>query len=309
MARRNAWWLAGCVWWGAFAAPVAGQDPGESNTAEQDRDPASDDAAEPAPAELVNHAPEETEPTEPVNINAEPVRNEPVDPEPGGSEPPAQEGVESPGDDAEEGPWRNEFLRFDLGGILNLYTAAVEVGTDGESNQRLVNDVSFGLHAAATWRFWGPFSVGLYAQFETGSREYGRFDEVGPDGVAMVEREGGGSFTEFWFGPLLRAQWEALFLEFGWGPLGIRSDNGRDDLPADGRTDGSFRTTPSIAWLIGIGAAVELFSDLELVMRLNYRIRYYEVRGGEDLDQGLAHGTQDFIPFVGLAWAFDRTIL
>ena len=210
---------------------------------------------------------------------------------------------------ADEGPWRNELFRLDLGGIMTWYTSAVEMGTDGESNDQLANDFSFGLFASASWRFWGPFSVGLYVQFEAGNRKYGTFTGDVVDGVAIVDRQGGGGFSETWFGPLVRAQWESLFLEVGWGPLGFRSDDGRVDLPAGGEASGAFQTTPSTAWLIGIGAAVPLLLDLELVMRINYRIRYYESRGGDDLDGGLAHGTQDLIPFVGLAWAFDRSLL
>ena len=205
-------------------------------------------------------------------------------------------------------PWRNELFRFDLGGILNFYTSAVEVTTAGESNRRLSNDMSLGLHAAATWRIWGPFALGVYGQFETGNREYGHLMDV-VDDVTVVSLDGGGSFREIWVGPLLRVQWKSVFAELGWGPLGFRFDDGRTDLPAAGRTDGAFRTTPSIAWLFGVGAAVPLIADLELVMRLNYRIRYYEVRGGEPLDGRLAHGTQDVIPFIGLAWALRRSIL
>ena len=205
-----------------------------------------------------------------------------------------------------EDPWRNEFLRFDLGGILNFYTSAVEVSTSGESNRRLTTDMSGGFVAAATWRVWGPFAVGVYAQFEAGERSFGHFSEV-RDGVAIVEGDGGGGFRELWFGPLLRFQWKSVFAEVGWGPAGFRWDSARTDLPAGGAASGAFRTTPSIAWLLGIGTAVEIWGDFELVLRLNYRIRYYEVRGGRDLDEGLAHGTQDIIPFIGLAWAVERT--
>ncbi len=160
----------------------------------------------------------------------------------------------------------------------------------------------------------------MYLQFETGTREFGVFSGDVTDGVARVEQLGGGGFNEVWLGPLLRAQWEAVFLEFGWGAFGVRSDDGRADLPAGGSPDGAFRTTPSIAWLVGVGTSVELWSDLELILRLNYRIRYYTTRGGEDLDGArvpgaatptapLAHGTQDIQPFIGLAWAVDQTVL
>lgn len=209
----------------------------------------------------------------------------------------------------DEGPWRNEFFRFDLGGFLSWYTAAVEVGTDGSSNQQLIDDFSFGLHAAASWRFWGPFSIGMYMQFETGERNAGRFTGTVAGDLAVSETLIGGTFSEVWWGPLVRAQWESLFLEVGWGPLGFRTDDGRPDLSAGGSTEGAFQTTPGTAWLFALGASVEVYGPIELLFRISYRIRYYETRGGTDLDQGLGFGTQDVIPFVGAAWAIDKSIL
>lgn len=216
---------------------------------------------------------------------------------------------EGEADEPDEGPWRNELFRFDLGGFFNWYTAAVEVGTEGESNRQLITDLSFGLHAAATWRFWGPFSLGMYMQFETGERDAGRFTGTVMGDLAVSESLIGGSFSEVWWGPLLRAQWESLFLEVGWGPLAFRTDNGRPDLPAGGSTDGAFQATPSTTWLLALGASVPVYGPIELVFRISYRVRYYETRGGTDLDQGVGFGTQDVIPFIGAAWAIDRSLL
>lgn len=208
--------------------------------------------------------------------------------------------------EAPEAPWGDELFRFDLGAFISWYTAAAEVGTDGESNRQLISDFSLGLHGAASYRVWGPFSVGAYLQFEAGQRDAGRFTGRVEGDLARVESLTGGGFNEFWLGPLLRAQWRGLFVELGWGPLAIRHDSGRSDLTAGGRTDGAFAASPTTAWLVGLGAAVDLYGPLQAVVRINYRIRYYETRGGRDLDQGLGHGTQDVIPFVGVAWALDR---
>ncbi|MEM1033794.1 MAG: hypothetical protein AAGN82_25900 [Myxococcota bacterium] len=203
-----------------------------------------------------------------------------------------------------------EVLRFDLGGSGSLYTSAAEVSTSGESNQRLANDAQFGMYTSGTWRFWGPFSVGWFGQFDLGRRDYGRFDRVADDGeTALVVRDGGGPFWEVWTGPLLRVQWRALYVEGGWGAFGVRGDDARTDLPnTDGDTDGAFRTTPTIAWQLGIGANVEVAPPVFLALRLNYRIRYYETRGGADLAQGLAHGTQDILPFIGFAYRLDESL-
>ena len=205
--------------------------------------------------------------------------------------------------------WGTEQFRFELGGIYSLYTSAVERGTDGESNKQLVVDSSFGLYGAATYRVWGPISLGLFGQFESGNRRAGEFTgefDENDSSKALVGPRTGGNYWEFWFGPLIRAQYKGVFAEFGWGAVGIRNDEGRPDLPeVDGGT-GTFRTDPGLAWLIGIGGALEIADPIQLILRINYRIRYYTTRGGDDFQDGVAHGTQDIIPFVGLAWVIDR---
>jgi hypothetical protein len=45
-------------------------------------------------------------------------------------------------------------------------------------------------------------------------------------------------------------------------------------------------------------------STLDLVLRLQYRIRYYDSRGSSALAGGAVHGTQNYTPFVGVAWSF-----
>jgi hypothetical protein len=45
-------------------------------------------------------------------------------------------------------------------------------------------------------------------------------------------------------------------------------------------------------------------STLDLVHRLQYRIRYYDSRGSSALAGGAVHGTQNYTPFVGVAWSF-----
>ena len=211
--------------------------------------------------------------------------------------------------EAAEDIWGSEQFRFELGGIYSFYTAAVERGTDGESNKQLVVDSSFGLFGAGSYRVWGPLSVGLFTQYEIGNRRSGEFTgNFDDDDVALVGPRFGGSYWELWFGPLVRAQYKGVFAEVGWGLVGMRGDEGRDDLPGeDGNTD-AFRSDPATAWLFAVGGALELSDSLplELILRMNYRIRYYTSRGGEDLTQGTGHGTQDFVPFVGLAWRIDR---
>ncbi len=101
---------------------------------------------------------------------------------------------------------------------------------------------------------------------------------------------------------MVRAQWRTLFVELAYAPLGIRSDDARTDLPSESGTDSALRTSFAIAWYAALGGGVPVTDDLEVVLRLELRVRYYDRRGDGKLVDNLVHGTQNFTPFVGVAW-------
>lgn len=202
-----------------------------------------------------------------------------------------------------------EMIRVDAGLTFGHFQQQVKSEVGGARGERIVDETHFGVSLFGTYAVWGPIRAGLFAQLDAGSREQARFSGFDAMGGAMTEGRVGGSYLEFWIGPLLRAQWRGLFAELGWGALGVRSDDARDDLAAsDGATDGAFRTTPAIAWLVALGGVVPVVDAWDVVLRLEYRIRYYDSRGGEDLAGGVVHGTQDITPFVGVAYRFDRPV-
>ncbi len=192
-------------------------------------------------------------------------------------------------------------LRLDLGLTFSRFEQQVKTEVGGARGERLVEETTFGAAAMATWRLWGPLEGGLFVQYDLGLREAGRF--AGFDGDrAVVEPSVGGGYQELWVGPLLRGSWRGAFVELGWGAVGLRWDDARDDLPdADGDTDAALRTRPSIAWLAALGGAVPLAEAWALAIRLEYRVRYYDRRDAPLADD-IAHGTQNFTPFVGVAW-------
>ncbi len=98
---------------------------------------------------------------------------------------------------------------------------------------------------------------------------------------------------------------DIAFVELGWMPLMLRSDDSRVDLPnTAGDTDGLFVGSRSVAWLLGFGVNVPLSDSVALLLRLDYRIRYFVSRGGEDLAGGLEHGGQSIVPRVGVSASF-----
>ncbi|MCA9539027.1 MAG: hypothetical protein KC620_09060 [Myxococcales bacterium] len=198
-----------------------------------------------------------------------------------------------------------EFLRFDLALTFNRFEQQVKSEIGGARGERLVEESKLGFAGLATWRFFGPLSAGIFARFDTGTRNAGRFVGLDDQNRAVVEGEVGGDFSELWIGPVIRGQWRMVFAELGYGALGRRWDDARADLAAkDGDTDAALRTSPTVAWLAAIGGQINVVSQLDLVLRVEYRVRYYD-RRDEPLRDELVHGTQEWSPFIGAAWRID----
>lgn len=195
-----------------------------------------------------------------------------------------------------------ETWRFDLGLTFARFEQQVKSEIGGARGQRLVEESRFGVNALASYTVWGPLSVGAFAWFDVGSRDAGRFAGLDEDDKAVVEDEVGGDFLELWVGPMVRARWRAVFVELGYGAYGVRSDDARDDLADEnGDTDAPLRTSPTIAWRLALGGHVPLAGPVELALRLEYRVRYYTARDAPLRDE-MAHGTQEYAPFVGVSW-------
>jgi hypothetical protein len=196
-------------------------------------------------------------------------------------------------------------FRLDGGGTFSRFEQQVKTEIGGARGERLVESMEAGFVQMLTYRVWGPLSVGHFIQFDAGTRQAGRFAGFDPDGKTIVEGNLGGAYYELWIGPLLRAEWRRLFVELGYGALGARVDEARSDLAAEGgAAAGALRTRATVAWVIGAGGGVPLAEDVELALRLEYRVRYYDRRGGKPLANGIVHGTQNFTPFAGIAWRF-----
>lgn len=147
--------------------------------------------------------------------------------------------------------------------------------------------------------------LGVFLRWDVGAREAGRFAGFNTaTGKTVVEGEVGGGFQELWLGPTVRFAWRMLWAEVGYGAVGLRWDDAREDLrDASGDAQGALKTHPGIAWVFGVGGLVALTDGLDLSLRLEYRIRYYNRRGSALADQ-IVHGTQNYSPLIGVRWAF-----
>ena len=205
-----------------------------------------------------------------------------------------------PGIGAAQGPWR-----LDAGLTVSRFEQQVKTEVGGARGDRLVENSEIGLLHMLTYNVWGPLDVGVFQQLDAGKRSAGRFVAFDANGAPLVEGEIGGSYLEMWAGPVIRAHWRKLFVELGYGALGRRHDTARSDLPSEsGDTSGALRTHPTIAWMFGLGGAVPVTDELSVALRVEYRVRYYDRRGGHELADETVHGTQNLTPFMGIAWNF-----
>ena len=192
---------------------------------------------------------------------------------------------------------------IDGGLIISHFQQQVKQEVGDPRGERLVYEYELGLMVTGRYSFNEYISAGLFLRTDFGKREAALFDGFDDEGKTVVKNNLGGDYTEVWFGPKISFYWKQIFAEFGYGMVGIRSDDGRNDLPSTtGNTSGSFTTTPSIAWLITFGGLIPLFEDLNILLSLEYRLRYYDERGGNPLTDNIEHGTQSISPIIGVSW-------
>lgn len=196
--------------------------------------------------------------------------------------------------------------RIDAGLTFSHFQQQVKAEIGDPRGERLVLQTEFGLLAMGTYRVWEYLQGGLFLQYDQGTRRAARFDRIDPvTGKTVTKDQVGGPYSEFWIGPFIRGEWKNLVGEFGWGLFGVRSDDGRTDLASTrGDTTGTINLLPSVALFAALGASVPLENQFSLVVRLEYRLRYYKGREGEPFVNNIKHGTQNITPFVGLSWKF-----
>jgi hypothetical protein len=196
-------------------------------------------------------------------------------------------------------------LRIEGGLTLSHFQQQVKAEIGGDRGQRLVYEESIGFVLTGGYRIHNLFYIGLYSQYDGGKRTLALFDGFDDEGRTRVRNTLGGVYREFWFGPLVQFTWKTLSVEWAYAAIGMRSDDGRKDIPAaDGDVSKAFRTHPTIAWMFSVGAAVPVLEQIDLVVRIQYRARYYNKRGSKDLIDNIDHGTQSISPLIGLSWRF-----
>lgn len=255
------------------------------------------EVASPAP-------PQESEPAEPYSEPQVPEATTVSTPTASAVDEGESEELEELENDDEANTWErvSEGLRLDLGLTYSTFEQQVKSEVGGVSVEPIVEDRSFGLALTATYGIWKYIRLGVFFQLDMGSRFSARYTGLDASGTPIISGRIGGSYREFWMGPLLRVQWKGIAAEFGYGAFGVRSDDARDDLPTAAGETGALRTSPRIAWHAALSGYVPVHPHVDVVFRVQYRVRYYDRRSGESLANGVVHGTQNLTPTIGVSW-------
>ena len=191
----------------------------------------------------------------------------------------------------------------ELTGTFSSFEQQIKTEIGGIKGELLTSDAELSLQLLGTYKVWKFISVGWYLQYDSGNREIAQFSGFDAQGAAEVINLQGGAYSELWTGPLIRAHYKQAFFELAYGLVGNRNDDARNDLfNESGSNEGTLTVDPSVAWLLGFGVDVALHNKLSLLLKAQYRVRYYDSRDGEKLQNESVHGTQNFSPMIGLRY-------
>lgn len=200
-------------------------------------------------------------------------------------------------------PQSKHQFSVDSGFLLTHFQQQVKQEVGDPRGQRLVHENEFGFLLTGRYNFNKFLSAGLFLRTDFGKREAALFDGFDDEGKTKVRNKVGGNYFELWFGPEIMFHWKQLFAEIGYGLIGIRDDDGRFDIPSNtGNINDSFSTSPSISWMFSIGSHIHVFEKIDVMLKIEYRFRYYNERGGEPLINNIDHGTQSISPLIGITF-------
>src|SRR5690606_33112423 len=125
--------------------------------------------------------------------------------------------------------------KFSLDGGLTIshFQQQVKQDVGDPRGERLVHEYEFGFLLTGRYKLNDYISVGIFVRTDIGKREAALFDGFDIEGKTIVKNQLGGNYTEIWLGPEVMFRWKQLFAEVGYGLVGIRSDEGRDDIPSN----------------------------------------------------------------------------
>lgn len=194
--------------------------------------------------------------------------------------------------------------RFETGMALSHFQQQVKQKVGDKRGERLVNEFQIGGLISASYKIHDNIHLGIFTRVDRGERFLAQFSGFDQSGNTLTKNGIGGTYNELWIGPVVQMFWKQLSMDIGFAPYGKRQDNARSDIPnIRGNTGDAFSLHPTIAWLIAIGGTFEIIENVQGLIKIEYRPRYYSKRGGAELINSIEHGTQSIIPLIGVAYS------
>ena len=190
---------------------------------------------------------------------------------------------------------------INLGFSFNHFQQQIKTEIGGEKGDKLIDITSLTFAANGLVSIYKSIKAGLYIDYETGSRNSGRFLSFNSENQAVTNQKNGGAFSEIWIGPMIQFNFDQAFFEIAHGSFAIRSDDGRGDIPdSENDKSSSFKVTSSIAWKLQFGYKINLSKNLDSFIKIQYRVRYYD-RRDQKLNNNYVLGSQNITPVLGLS--------
>jgi len=185
---------------------------------------------------------------------------------------------------------------------VSMFQQQIKAEIGDPSGQKLLDEYQIGILGMAQRKIWKPVSGGIFFIYDIGSRSMAQFAGFDSLGRTITTQEQGGKYMELWLGPVVRVTVSRLSLDIGYAIVGKRIDDNRTDIASSsGSTSGSFSVNPKVAWLFALGAVVPIQGNVDFMLKVEYRIRYYNQRDGNSLSGNIEHGTQSLAPFAGIS--------
>lgn len=183
---------------------------------------------------------------------------------------------------------------------FNLTQQQIKEEVGGERNPKLFNYSAINLNLDVLYNLNEYLAVGLYSRFDYGNRQG---STVINQNNLQVREDKNYDYTEYWLGPKVRGSYKNLFAAVGYGIL-----VGRDDGYLEVNNEAE-ESTPlngsSLAWVVDLGGKFNIAENLNIIIMVEYRVRYYDTINDAALQGGNEIGTQDIVPLIGISYLFD----
>ncbi len=182
---------------------------------------------------------------------------------------------------------------------FNLTQQQVKTEIGGANYPKSFNHGEVNFNLTAQYSVNEYLAVGGYLRYDSGNRT---FSSVLRETELLVINGKNSDFNEMWIGPMITGSYKSMFLSFGYGLFANRDDNYISVTNLAGVS--SPLNGSSFAWFTHLGGKYNLSKDFDIVILMEYRVRYYDKIDGDEINNNNKIGMQNITPMIGLEYQF-----